>query len=73
MFNSKNILTVAMCEMEEKSKYLNDAIPVLQATSTSKRLSLTVVVIESQICTRIFLKSLIVVIISVFVKQEYEW
>lgn len=64
MFNSKN-LTVAKCKMEEKNNYLNDAMPVLQAV-LSKRLSLTVIVIESQICTKVFLKSLIVVIISVF-------
>lgn len=64
MFNSKN-LTVAKCKTEEKNNYLNDAMPVLQAV-LSKRLSLTVIVIESQICTKVFLKSLIVVIISVF-------
>lgn len=71
MFNSENILTVAMCKMEEKNKCLNNVIPVFQAV-ISKKLSLTVVVTESQIGTKIFLKSFIVVIIGVFIKQDYE-
>lgn len=57
MFNGKN-LTVALCKKEDKNNYLNGAIPVFQAV-LSKRLSLTVIVVESQICTKVFLKSLI--------------